>query len=217
VNPKDGLAYVWIQAGTFEMGCSPGDNECKADEIPAHQVTITNGFWMGQTPVTQQAYQRVAGSTPGRLSKGPQLPVETVNWNEAQNYCEAAGMRLPTEAEWEYAARAGGTTSRYGDIDHVAWYSANSGNKTHEVAQKQPNAWGLYDMLGNVWQWTADWYADQYSGNSETDPHGPPGGRYRRLRGGSWNLDQRFIRFSSRNRREPEFRNSAFGFRCLGS
>ena len=161
VNPKDGLTYVWIPPGTFTMGCSRGDSECRENEEPAHQVTITTGFWIGQTPATQEAYQRVMGKNPSYF-KGAQLPVENVNWDKARSYCQAVGMRLPTEAEWEYAARAGSTTSRYGDIDQVAWYTANSGSKTHEVAQKQPNAWDLYDMLGNVWEWTSDWYADKY-------------------------------------------------------
>jgi formylglycine-generating enzyme required for sulfatase activity len=215
VNSKDGLTYVWIQPGTFTMRCSPGDSECDADEKPAHEVTISAGFWLGQTPVTQQAYQRVVGTNPSHF-KGAQLPVETVNWSEAQSYCQAAGIRMPTEAEWEYAARAGSTGSRYGDIDQIAWYNKNSGSKTHEVAQKQPNAWGLYDMLGNVWQWTSDWYTDKYSGNSETDPHGPNSGIFRSLRGGSWDFGPTNVRVSNRNRNEPENRNNNIGFRCLG-
>ena len=122
--------------------------------------------------MTQQAYQRVTGQNPSDF-KGANLPVETVSWDEAQSYCQAIGGRLPTEAEWEYAARAGSTGARYGDLDQIAWYSGNSGGKTHEVGQKQANAWGLFDMLGNVWQWTADWYAQ---------------GQSRALRGGAWNV-----------------------------
>ena len=179
-------------------------------------ATITTGFWIGQTPVTQQAYQRVVGTNPSSF-KGAQLPVENVIWTEAQSYCQAAGMRLPTEAEWEYAARAGTTGSRYGDIDSIAWYNANSGNKTHEVARKQPNAWGLYDMLGNVQQWTADWRTDQYSGNSETDPHGPTGGQYRVVRGGSWLNDAAAVRASIRVGSRPESRYLFNGLRCVGN
>jgi formylglycine-generating enzyme required for sulfatase activity len=108
--------------------------------------------------VTQEAYRRVTGQDPSNF-KGGRRPVENVDWNQAQAYCQAVGMRLPTEEEWEYAARAGDTSPRYGNLDAVAWYSGNSGSQTHEVGQKQPNAWGLYDMLGNVWEWTASDYA----------------------------------------------------------
>jgi formylglycine-generating enzyme required for sulfatase activity len=205
------------------MGCSPGDSECSSDEKQAHPVTITARFWMGRTPVTQEAYQRVMGKNPSHF-KGSQLPVESVNWDEARSYCQAVGMRLPTEAEWEYAARAGTMGSRYGDIDQVAWYAANSGSKTHEIAQKQPNAWGLYDMLGNVWEWTADWYSDRSSGDSETDPHGPAGGQSKTLRGGSWGNLPRYVRASSRDRLPPEARSVVrlewprnFGLRCVGN
>jgi len=147
VNPKDGLRYVWIPPGTFIMGCSPGDDECYDDEKPPHQVTITKGFWIGQTEVTQEAYQRVIGANPSHF-RGDELPVENVNWNEARAYCVAVGMRLPTEAEWEYAARGGNASARYGSLDAVAWYRGNSGGKTHLVGQKQKNAYGLYDMPG---------------------------------------------------------------------
>ena len=182
------------------MGCSPGDSECLDDEKPAHEAAIPSGFWLGQTPVTQQAYQRVTGQNPSDF-KGANLPVETVSWDEAQSYCQAIGGRLPTEAEWEYAARAGSTGARYGDLDQIAWYSGNSGGKTHEVGQKQANAWGLFDMLGNVWQWTADWYAQ---------------GQSRALRGGAWNVSPRFVRVSLRVGSGPGDRFDSFGFRCVG-
>jgi hypothetical protein len=145
---KDGLKYVWISPGAFTMGCSPGDNQCDGDEKPPHPVTITKGFWIGQTPVTQEAYKRVTGKSPSHF-QGASLPVEQVSWDDAVGYCRAVGLRLPTEAEWEYAARAGSASARYGTLDDIAWYSANSGARTHPVAQKLPNAWGLYDMLGN--------------------------------------------------------------------
>jgi formylglycine-generating enzyme required for sulfatase activity len=216
VNPKDGLTYVWIEPGTFTMGCSPGDGECHAWEKPAHQVTLTRGFWMGQTDVTQEAYQRVTGKNPSNF-KGAKLPVEEVTWTDSQNYCQATGMRLPTEAEWEYAARAGSTDSRYGDIDSIAWYNANSDGKTHEVGQKQPNEWGLYDMLGNVWQWTADWSTDKYSGNNETDPKGPSSGQFRALRGGGWDFGPTVVRVSYRGRVVPGGRYNDIGVRCAGN
>jgi formylglycine-generating enzyme required for sulfatase activity len=184
VNPRDGLKYVWIPPGTFMMGCSPCDDECYYTEKPSHQVTITKGFWLGQTPVTVGAYKRFAKAT-GRPSV-PEFawwpdpgwgydPTPLVNFtrDEAQAYCSWVGGRLPTEAEWEYAARGGSTESRYGNLDDIAWYADNSGkhrlestrmskedewvsrlaqnrNGLHDVGLKQANGFGLFDMLGNV-------------------------------------------------------------------
>jgi formylglycine-generating enzyme required for sulfatase activity len=223
LNPKDGLSYVWLPSGTFVMGCSEGDNECFDDEKPAHQVTVSKGFWIAQTLVTQRAYKRVVGSNPSHF-KGEQLPVEMVSWSDARGYCQTLGMRLPTEAEWEYAARAGSTASRYGELDVIAWYSGTSGpsavdgaalyrsdpknyedtliakgNKPHPVGGKKPNAWQLYDMLGNVWEWTADWFDKSYYARSDLrDPTGPTSGSDRTLRGGAWDDDSRNLRVSNR-------------------
>ena len=214
VNPKDGLKYVWIPPGKFQMGCSPGDAECGADEKPAHEVTITRGFWLGQTSVTQQAYQRVTGKDPS-AHKGAKLPVEMVDWNEATAYCVAIGGRLPTEAEWEYAARAGSTGARYGNLDEIAWHTENSGGKSHEIGQKLPNAFGLYDMLGNTWQWVADWYGDYPSG-PQVDPTGPASGKLRQPRGGSWGSVTKMARASHRDFVEQEHRGGKLGIRCVG-
>jgi formylglycine-generating enzyme required for sulfatase activity len=192
------------------MGCSTGDSECIGGEKPAHRVTITKGFWLGQTEVTQAAWQRVVGTDPSHF-KGSNLPVETVTWDEAQAYCRAVGGRLPTEAEWEYAARAGSSQSRYGDIDAIAWYNSNSGYHTHEVAQMQGNAFGLYDMLGNVWEWTADWYVTYAPGSIVALP---ASGQNRALRGGSWNDDPWNARASVRFWFEPGYRNYNVGLRC---
>lgn len=215
VNPKDGLTYVWIPAGTFGMGCSAKDGECSENERPSHQVTITKGFWIGQTAVTQAAYQAVMGRNPSRF-KGADRPVDTISWAEAQNYCELVGMRLPTEAEWEYAARAGSDEPRYGALDAIAWYRGNSGGETHPAGQKQPNAWGLYDVLGNVWEWVADWYEDKYPNKAQQDPSGPRNGLYRVLRGGSWDFGPGGMRVSFRGKYVPEARSGIFGFRCAG-
>ena len=266
VNAKDGLTYVWIPPGSFQMDASPGCSVCDPDdEKPPHKVAITRGFWMGQTPVTQAAYQRVTGSNPSHFH-GEQLPVETVDWDQAAVYCSAVGMRLPTEAEWEYAARAettgsfycdacdylatqewyaaraGTTGSIHGDLGSIAWYADNSGNQridsatlmrddkahfgdrlksngnqTHPVRQKQPNAWKLYDMLGNVWQWTADWYDEHYYQHSEgQDPKGPASGQIRVFRGGSWTDLPGVLRVSNRVGDRPSSRKFNVGFRCAG-
>jgi formylglycine-generating enzyme required for sulfatase activity len=138
-NLKDGLDYVWIPPGKFTMGCSPGDGECLNNEKPPHEVTITREFWLGQTEVTAAAYDRFRKTS----DHTPDLPVVYVNWEEAQAYCKWAGLRIPTEAEWEYAARANTTGPRYGALDDVAWHRWNSGGRLHPVGGKQPNAWGL--------------------------------------------------------------------------
>ncbi len=216
VNPIDGQTYVFIQPGTFMMGCSPGDTECYGFEKPRHQVTLTKGFWMGQTPVTQEAYQRVVGSNPSSF-KGARLPVANVSWDDARHYCSAVGMRLPTEAEFEYAARAGTTGARYGELDAIAWHDGNSGNKTHPVGTKLPNAWGLFDMLGNVWEWTNDNWADNYGGGGAmTDPKGPKSGTERVLRGGSCYDFPSYLRASVRDVGGPARRGDVFGARCAG-
>jgi formylglycine-generating enzyme required for sulfatase activity len=214
VNPKDRLTYIWIPAGTFTMGCSPGDSECDDHEKPAHHVTITKGFWMGQTGVTLAAYERVIGSNPSEHI-GAALPVETISWDEAHAYCVAAGMRLPTEAEWEYAARGGNASARYGTLDAAAWSDGNSGGKTHEVGQKQANTYGLYDMLGNVWEWVADWYG-YYGSSPLNDPGGPSSGDTKVLRGGSWNGYARNARASQRTWFVPGYRFDYIGVRCAG-
>ncbi len=226
VNPKDGLVYVWIPPRTFMMGCSPGDNECKDDEKPPHPVTITRGFWLGQTEVTVGAYKRFAAATgkamppDSGINRGwsnEQMPIVNITWNDAHDYCAWAGGRLPTEAEWEYAARAGNTGARYGSIDEVAWHADNSGLKTHQVGQKRANGFGLYDMLGNVWEWVNDWSGENYYKNSPPhDPAGPAIGQERILRGGSWLSSPRFVRVSDRLRYNPIDRLNNFGFRCVG-
>ncbi|MEO8657250.1 MAG: SUMF1/EgtB/PvdO family nonheme iron enzyme [Bryobacteraceae bacterium] len=216
VHSLDGLTYVWIPPGKFVMGCSPGDTECSENEKPAHEVTISKGFWIGQTPVTQAAFERVMGNNPSKFH-GADLPVDSVSWGDALVYADKVGLRLPTEAQWEYAARAGTTGARYGAIDDVAWYSGNSDGKTHPVKGKAANAWGLYDTLGNVSEWVGDWYEETYYKNSPlADPGGPPSGARRGLRGGSWFSNPRSVRVSYRGRFEPADRDSGIGFRCAG-
>jgi formylglycine-generating enzyme required for sulfatase activity len=217
INPKDGLRYVFIPPGTFRMGCSVGDSECFSNENPAHDVKISNGFWLGQTDVTQGAWKKVMGGTNPSNFKGDQLPVETVTWSDAANYCNATGGRLPAEAEWEYGARGGSTSARYGELDAIAWYDKNSNGTTHAVGGKQPNQFGLFDMLGNVWEWTSDWYGEKYySEQQEADPRGPSEGQARVVRGGSWVNLSLFARASIRDRFEPSRQSSSLGFRCVG-
>jgi formylglycine-generating enzyme required for sulfatase activity/predicted Ser/Thr protein kinase len=227
VNPKDGLKYVWIPPGTFMMGCSAGDTECDDKEKPPHQVAITKGFWLGQTEVTMGAYKRFAAATGKGLPpvlhfndpvwSNDQMPIVNVSWDDAQAYCAWAGGRLPTEAEWEYAARGGSTAARYGSIDAVARYSDNSSDETHEVGQKRANGFGLYDMLGNVWEWVNDWYDEKYYHRSPpVDPAGPAGGESRVLRGGSWGVGPDAVRVSCRNGNYPSRRVNDLGFRCGG-
>ena len=213
VNSKDGLTYVWIPNGTFTMGCSPADNECEDYEKPPHVVTLTKGFWLGQTEVTQGAYNRVIGNSPGP-SAVANLPIHGVTWDEAGTYCRVVGGRLPSEAEWEYAARARTTAARYADLNRVAWYSGNSEGQVREVGQKAANGWDLYDMLGNAWEWTADWDGNYQSGES-SDPHGPANGNERIVRGGSWASGPEFARGSYRGGVKPGLRNNFVGFRCV--
>ena len=220
VNDKDGLKYVWIPPGTFTMGCSPGDSECSGNEKPAHRVTISKGFWLGQTEVTEGACKRFAQESRKDMtakSGNDARPIVNVSWDDGTAYCAWAGGRLPTEAEWEYAARAGSTEARYGPIDEVSWYDKNSGGGANAVAQKRANAFGLFDMLGNVWEWVSDWYGEKYyEGSPEHDPAGPSGGEYRVLRGGSWVVNPGVVRLSNRVRYRPGYQDSNIGFRCVG-
>jgi formylglycine-generating enzyme required for sulfatase activity len=222
-NPKDGMVYVWIPSGSFMMGCSPNDAECFSDEKPSRRVTLSHGYWIGQTEVRVAAFERFAGILDAnKLQALPTMdpvsvmPIVDVTWDEADQYCRWSGGRLPTEAEWEYAARAGSPGIRNENIDAMAWYEANSGNSSHPTAQKRENAYGLFDMLGNVWEWVADWYSgDYYSTGPVLNPLGPASGTMRVLRGGSWLNPPRLIRFSDRGRSQPDARFNYFGMRCV--
>lgn len=216
-NSTDKLVYVRIKAGTFKMGCSQDDSQCDDAETPSHSVRISKDFWIGQTEVTQEAYQRVTGSSLPNHFKGDKLPVDSASWNDAQVYCEAIGMRLPTEAEYEFAARGGSNEARYGPLVKIAWYAGNSGQKTHEVQTQRANDYQLYDMLGNVWEWVADWYGP-YRGDLKQDPKGPASGYFRVLRGGSVSQTSDLVRVSYRLGNEPGDRggNNYLGFRCAG-
>jgi formylglycine-generating enzyme required for sulfatase activity len=242
INPRDGLTYVWIPPGAYRMGClgavversfTDVEEACLGNELPRHSVTLSHGFWLGKTSVTQAAYWRVMRSNPSKF-QGSQLPVDNVSWGEARTYCQRISMRLPTEAEWEYAARGGAAAERYGLLDQIAWYRGNSRGKTHVVAQKQPNGYGLYDMMGNVWEWASDWYAPYPKATDGSccddpaatlvDPKGPTSGRYHVLRGGSWNDFSADVRMSLRDYpklpavedSDRDYDNYSVGFRCAG-
>ena len=214
------LTMCWISAGEFVMG-----NSNDSDATP-HPVKLTQGFWLSQTEVTQAQWRAVMGNNPSPFVVDD-LPVESVSWNdicgnEARtggflgklNQLQANGGRfdLPTEAQWEYACRAGNTGDDEGDLGEKAWYSDNSDSKTHPVGQKQANAWGLHDMQGNVWEWCADWKAD-YPTSAVIDPTGPASGSGRVRRGGSWNYDANYCRVAYRNDNNPSYTNSIIGFR----
>ena len=208
------IEMVLVPGGTFTMGCSPGDAECGFDESPAHQVTLTNAFYMGKTEVTQAQWTAKMGSNPSGFAGQPNNPVEQVSWNMIQGFNSATGLRLPTEAEWEYACRAGTTTVRYGDVNDIAWYNGNAGGTTHAVAGKLPNALGLYDTLGNVWEWCQDWY-EPYASGSVTNPTGPGTGLDRLLRGGCWYGNSNHCRGSQRFNFPPSSAYDNFGFRAV--
>jgi formylglycine-generating enzyme required for sulfatase activity len=215
-----GLVWVSIPAGSFEMGCSPGDDDCSSDESPRHTVNVP-AFQMTGTEITQAQYEAVVGSNPSHFTScGANCPVEQVSWHDAKAFCEWVGGRLPSEAEWEYAARAGTDTCYYcGDdpscLDSIAWYSSNSGSTTHPVGGKTANAFGLYDMLGSLWEWAEDCRHEDYTG-------APSGGgvwsggdcTYRMLRGGSWSASARSLRISNRADNDPDLTYMDIGFRC---
>ena len=219
-----GMKLVWIPPGEFEMGSDHGES----NEKPIHTVKISKGYYMGIYEVTQEQYQEVMGTNPSHF-KGDHLPVETVSWNDAVKFCEnltqkeGKTYRLPTEAEWEYACRAG-TTSKYsfGDSEsqlvYYAWCSQNSGMKTHPVGTRKPNAWGLYDMHGNVWEFCQDWYAkDWYSKGPAENPLNERYGdnTSRVIRGGHWGTHAYTCGVADRPYNYPTGRYSGIGFRLV--
>ena len=221
------LELVWCPPGTFMMG-SPESEETRYDNETQHQVTLTQGFWMGKYEVTQAQWERVLGSNPSEFKGDPRLPVEQVSWEGCQAFIDklnsrvnGGGFRLPTEAQWEYACRAGSRTAYcFGDsvsgLADYAWYDENSGSKTHPVGQKRPNGWGLHDMHGNVWEWCLDWYdADFYSKSPERDPENTTKSVLRALQGGSWYNNPRHCRSAYRGWGDPSDRLDGLGFRVV--
>jgi formylglycine-generating enzyme required for sulfatase activity len=218
VNAKDNQRYIQIPAGRYLMGCSGTDTECEEDERPAHWVDIARAFWIGQSEVTVGAFQNYAKAVGGKLSGADvRLPMTGVDRAEAVAYCRWAGGRLPSEAEWEYAARGGQAESRYGPLPDIAWIDRNSGDSAQPVAQKQPNAYGLHDMLGNVAEWVLDrYYNKYYEEDAGSAPEEPVAGNATAVvRGGSWAFGASSARASNRSEMEKDAAEPFVGFRCV--
>ncbi|MFC1509175.1 SUMF1/EgtB/PvdO family nonheme iron enzyme [Candidatus Omnitrophota bacterium] len=248
-NIYNGITFVTIPGGTFRMGDIQNYNQYDYEK-PVHDVTIS-GFEMSIYEITQGQYRAVIGSNPSHFSGSDDLPVEQVSWYDAVKFCNRLseqmgyekcydesswacdfsknGFRLPTEAEWEYACRAGTETYFYSgnnlssngrtstDLDKAGWYDGNSGNKNHPVGQKEPNAFGLYDMHGNMWEWCNDWWIRVYTSDSVTNPVEPLSGSYPVLRGGSWGNYAMYCRSAFRNRGTPTDTDIYIGFRVVRS
>jgi len=220
VREFGGIEMVWCPTGEFMMG-SPASEADRSGVETQHRVILTKGFWLAKTECTQGQWQGITGDNPSQF-KGDNLPVESVSWNAVQGYLAKMNSQnalpsgwkwaLPSEAQWEYACRAGTTTAFAGDLDEMAWYAPNSGGKTNPVGTKKANAWGLHDMHGNVWEWCLDYYGD-YASGSATDPIGATSGAGRVIRGGSWPFTADYCRAAIRNYRTPAFRDVNFGFR----
>src|SRR5262245_223896 len=198
------------------------DGNPSGDESPVHQVVISRAFEIQTTEVTQAQWREVMGSNPSHF-QGDDRPVEQVSWNDAQEFIRRMNQldkgkvyRLPTEAEWEYACRAGSTDQGWGGIEGTGWWHRNSDNQTHPVAQLRPSGWGLYDMLGNVWEYCSDWKAP-YAAGPVTDPTGPPHGYYKLSRGGSWFDVPRAANATFRASPDPDSRTNSQGFRLARS
>ncbi|MBM4048141.1 MAG: formylglycine-generating enzyme family protein, partial [Planctomycetes bacterium] len=217
------MEFVLIRPGSFMMGSEEGDDQ----EKPVHKVTITKPFYMGRYEVTQDQWQAVMGTNPSS-SKGPKKPVEKITWDECQAYVRKLNEKvpggqfgLPTEAQWEYACRAGSTTEYCygqdtGGLVEYAWYSGNSSQSAHPVGEKKPNAWGLYDMHGNVWEWCQDWYAG-YASGAQANPNGPNSGSSRVFRGGAFFGHAGLCRSAKRAGDSPGHRDFEVGVRLVRS
>ena len=235
---------IAVQGGTFTMGCtSEQGGDCWGDETPTHQVTLSD-FYIGKYEVTQGQWKAIMGNNPSYFTRGDNYPVENVRWNDIVgtsgatmviknityyangfiyklNQLTGRQYRLPTEAEWEYAARGGRSSNRYkysgsNTVGNVAWYWDNSDSRTHAVGGKSANELGIYEMSGNVWEWCSDWWGN-YSSNAQTDPTGPSTGSIRVFRGGGWYDYARYARVSFRINYWPSYNYYNLGFRLAHS
>lgn len=231
--PARGISFFkWIKPGTFMMGSTDKTDPDRWFDEVQHTVTLTDGFWLLDHEVTQREYEWLMRTNRSFFKGDPARPVENVSWDDAVAFCEELTKldrqrgvisknqkyRLPTEAEWEYAARAGTTGVRYGELDAIAWYRNNSGQATsrsgttHAVKRKQANAFGLYDMMGNVFEWCSDLY-DAYPTRNVTNPVGAKSGFYRVFRGGDWAGNDIRLRSARRDSERPSYRSNQLGFR----
>ena len=222
-DPVTGIEFVFVMGGCFDMGDNFGDEY--ANEKPVHEVCVDN-FYIGKHEVTQEQWADVMDKNPSCYKSGNNYPVESVSWSDVQGFINKLNQktgenyRLPTEAEWEYAARSGGKREKFSGINEksrlgsYAWYTKNSGNKTHPVGQKKPNGIGIYDMTGNVWEWCQDWYGRYYYRDSPKDnPKGPSSAPLLVIRGGSWSNGPMHLRASRRDYSAPGHGHSNRGFR----
>ena len=243
-STPESVKMVYVEGGTFTMGCTAEQSgDCDDDEKPAHQVTVSS-FRMSATEITNAQYAEFLNtrSISGTTYNGNRLftlsanltytngkwnaksgydthPMVNVTWHGAYEYCNWAGGRLPTEAEWEYAARGGNKSYGYkyagsNTLDEVAWYSANSGNHTHEVGTKKANELSIYDMSGNVYEWCSDWYG-AYNSDAQYNPNDTTSGSYRVFRGGSWNSNAKNCRVTYRYNNTPAYGFNFLGFRLV--
>lgn len=223
-DPTTGMNFVFVKGGCYRMGDTLGNGY--SSEKPVHEACV-NDLYIGKYVVTQGQWQAVMGNNPSYFKNcGDNCPVEQVSWTDAQEFISKlnsrsgkAKYRLPTEAEWEYAARSGGKKEKYSggdDIDKVAWYSGNSGGKTHPVGTKAANKLGIYDMSGNVWEWVKDWYDERYYAKSpRNNPQGPGSAQHHVLRGGGLSGDASVTRASARHGHAPDDRSKDNGFRLV--
>jgi sulfatase modifying factor 1 len=222
-DPATGMEFVLVKGGCYPMGDTFGDGE--DGEKPIHNVCVKD-FYLGKYEVTQGQWKKVMGKNPSFFNESDENPVENVSWNDTQEFIRrlsqmsANSYRLATEGEWEYAARNGRNgekwagTSNESELREYAWFSGNSGNKTHPAGQKRPNGLGLYDMSGNVWEWVRDIYdEDYYRTTPKNDPQGPGSGQNRVLRGGAWIYEPWHLRVTARGRCSPAVRTNDAGFR----
>lgn len=221
-----GMSFVLIQPGPFKMGKYLLPTDFFSNEV-LHPVKLTRPYYLQTTPVTQAQWLSLMGTNPSKFTTDPQLPVDSVSWSDAQNLIRVineksgGGYRLPSEAEWEYGARAGSDTHFYfgsdaSVLEDHAWFQNNAKKTTHPVAQKLPNAWGLYDLYGNVWEWVQDYYAE-YPLYALTDPTGPAKGSQRVLRGGCYLIGESRCNSYARGMNSGSKRKPAYGFRLAKS